>query len=369
MQTQAGSLRVAVIGTQFGGRVHLPGFISRADTTVVALCGATEQKTKEVAAQYGVRAVYTDYEQMLVDVKPDIVAVSTPPRVHNAMTIAALQVGAHVLCEKPLALNAAEAEEMLAEAEQRKLIHAVNFEFRYLPARYYQKVLVDQGYIGEPVLLEASLMSVMRWGLDAPWSWWMDAAQGGGMLFALGSHFIDAFRWLSGREVQAVTAALHTTPQYSTRPLPNSDEQRAVTSDDSVLLSLEMDGGLRGMLTMSAVAGGSHQHLAIHGTEGALIVRDDMRLYGRRQGEPLALIPVPSEYEPGPWLPDENKLLGPFVKLVGLMVDMIQGDKLISPPTFADGLAVQRVLDAARQSDRAGCRVEVADVTAGQPDA
>jgi predicted dehydrogenase len=98
-------LRVAVIGTGFGARVQLPGFLSYAETNVVALCGASEQKTRQVAAQYGVRAVYTDYEQMLVDVEPDIVSVVTPPLQHNPMTVAAFQAGAHVLCEKPLTVD------------------------------------------------------------------------------------------------------------------------------------------------------------------------------------------------------------------------------------------------------------------------
>ena len=351
-------LRVAVIGTGFGARVQLPGFLGYAETTVVALCGAHDQKTRDVAAQYGVKAVYTDYEQMLVDVKPDLVSITTPPRLHNPMTVAALQVGAHVLCEKPLALNVEEVQEMLAEAEQRRRVHAVDHEFRYFPARYYQRVLVDQGFIGEPVLLEATYMSPSRWDPKRVWNWWMDVEQGGGVLGAVGSHFIDAFRWLTRREVRAVTAVLQTTPQYRKRPLPEGGE-REVTSDDGAVLVLELDGGLRGVINISAVAGGEVQRLAIQGTEGALVVQDDLRLWGRRRGDALALIDVPPEYEPPLWVPDENLLLGPFVKLVGLMVDQIRGRAIVSPPTFEDGLAVQRVMDAARQSSRDGKRVEI----------
>ncbi len=353
-------LRVAVIGTGFGARVQLPGFLGFAETNVVALCGASEEKTKKIAAQYGVRAVYTDYEQMLVDVTPDIVSVVTPPALHNPMTIAALQVGAHVLCEKPFALSAAEGEEMIAVASEYGRIHTIDYEFRYLPARYYQRVLVDQGYIGEPVLLEATFMSTMRWDPQRPWGWWMDALQGGGVLGAIGSHFIDGFRWLTGREVRAVTAALHTSPAYAMRPLPGSDERRAVTSDDQATLVLEMDGGLRGVINLSAVSGGEAHRLAIHGTEGALVVQDDLHLWGRRRSEELSLIHVPPEYEPPLWVPDENLLLGPFVKLAGLMVDQIRGRAVVQPPTFADGLAVQRVMDAAYLSSRIGQRTEIA---------
>ncbi|NDJ74948.1 MAG: Gfo/Idh/MocA family oxidoreductase [Chloroflexi bacterium] len=353
----ADPLRVAVIGTGFGARVQLPGFLSLADVVVVALCGASDRKTKDIANQYGVRAVYTDFEQMLVDVAPDIVSIVTPPDWHHAMVLAALQVGAHVLCEKPFALDVAQAREMLDEATARNLVHILDFEFRYLPARYYQKVLVDQGYIGEPVLLEATMMSPMRWDPERPWNWWMDAECGGGILGALGSHYIDAFRWLSGREVQAVAASLFTSPHYAWRPMPDGSGDQPVTSDDTVSLALEFDGGLPGLVNLCAVAGGEHDVLAVHGTEGALVVRNHLELWGRRRDEPFDLIPVPEEYEPVPWVPDENLLLGPFTKLVGLMLDAIDGDALVDPPTFADGLAVQAVLDAARLSNAEGRRV------------
>lgn len=351
-------LRVAVIGTGFGARVQIPGFLGYADTQVVALCGASEDRTKSIAAQYGIKAVYTDYEQMLVDVTPDLVSIATPPALHNPMAIAAFQVGAHVLCEKPLALNVDEGSEMLGWARQSRRVHVVDHEFRYLPARYYQRVLVDQGYIGEPVLLEATFLSGARWDPNRAWNWWMDAGQGGGVLGAVGSHYLDAFRWLSGREVRAVTAQLHHTPQYARRPWPEGGS-RAVSSDDGAVLSLELDGGLRGVVTLSAVAGGETQRLAVHGTEGALVVQDDLQLWGRRRGESLSLIAVPPEYEPPLWVPDENLLLGPFVKLVGLMVDQIRGESTVAPATFEDGLAVQRVIDAARVSSESGQRVEL----------
>jgi predicted dehydrogenase len=253
----------------------------------------------------------------------------------------------------------AEVEEMIDVAHRTGKVHVVDHEFRYVPARYYQRVLVDQGFIGEPVLLEATQLSASRWDPARPWNWWMDVDQGGGILGAVGSHCIDAFRWLTGREIRAVTARLQTTPQYRMRPMPDGSRLREVTTDDGATLILEMDGGLRGVITVSAVAGGETQRLAIHGTEGALVVEDELQLWGRRRGEPLRLIDIPPEYEPPLWIPDEHLLLGPFVKLVGLMVDAIRGEAIVAPPTFADGLAVQRVMDAAHQSHREGRRVEI----------
>jgi len=358
-ESQNNPLRVAIIGTGFGSRVQAPGFMGLADVAIVALCGRSDERTKQVAAEFGIRAVYTDYEQMLVDVEPDIVSITTPPRLHNPMVVAAFQVGAHVICEKPMAMNLEEAREMLAVAKEYNRVAAMDFEFRYLPARYYQRVLVDQGYIGEPVLLEAQCMSSKRWDPDYAWNWWSDKDEGGGMLGALGSHFIDTFRWLTGREVRAVTATVATTPPYDVRPLPNGGT-RPVTSDDSAFLTLEMDGGLRGIINVSAVTGGSLDRVAIHGTEGALVVDGNQTLWGRRRGEEMRVIDVPPEYEPPLWVPDENLLLGPFAKLVGLVVDQIRGNAVLKPPSFEDGFAVQAVMDAAHQSSAEGRRVEIA---------
>lgn len=356
-ETVGEPLRVALVGTGFGARVQLPALLGLGEVVVTALCGRQADKTRAVAAEHGVRAVYTDYEQMLDDVQPDMVSITTPPALHFPMTMAALQRGIHVLCEKPFAMSVAEAEAMVAEAERRGLVGVIDHEFRYLPARYYQRVLFDQDYVGEPVLLEATFLTAMRWDPTRPWNWWMDAGQGGGLLGAIGSHFIDAFRWLTGREVRAVTATLHTTPPYRLRPLPDGNGSREVTSDDQALLSLELDGGLRGVIHLSAVAGGEVVRLGVHGTEGALVVEDDRRLMGRRRGEALHSLTIPPEYEPPLWVPDENVLLGPFARLVSLMVDRIRGRATVAPPGFADGLAVQRVLDAARQSAAEGRRI------------
>lgn len=358
-QTRKSPLRVALIGTGFGGRVQLPGLLSMSEVTTVAVCGRSEERAKLIAREYGVRAVYTDYEQMLVDVQPDIVSITTPPHLHYPMVLAALQVGAHVLCEKPFAMNAEEAEDMLQEAEQRNLVHAIDHEFRYLPARYYQRVLFDQGYVGEPVFLEATYMSPKRLDPELPWTWWSDRNQGGGILNAVGSHFIDAFRWMVGREVVSVSATTSTTPQRQERALLDGSGVAQVTSDDTAVLALEFEGGLRGVINLCAVASGSTQRLAIHGTEGSLVVQDDVQLWGNRTGQALSLIDVPSEYEPVPWVPDESLQLGPFVKLAGLMVDAIHGKSLVTLPDFRDGLAVQRVLDAAFLSSAEGQRVTI----------
>ncbi|WP_162909379.1 Gfo/Idh/MocA family protein [Aggregatilinea lenta] len=358
-QSRGDVLRVALVGTGFGARVQLPAFMGLAGTSVAALCGRSAEKTQRIADEHGVPGAYTDYRRMLDEVKPDIVSIVTPPVLHAEMTLAAFEAGAHVLCEKPLAMNAAEVQQMLDAAQRRNRVHVVDHEFRYFPARYYQRVLVDQGYVGQPVLLEATFMSPVRWNPAHPWTWWYDAAQGGGLWGAIGSHYVDAFHWLRGRDPRAVTAMLSTSPRYATRPAPDGNGTLPVTADDSAVVTIEYASGLRGVINLCAVAAGESRRLAVHGTEGALVVEDELRLLGRRGDEALHEIPIPPEYEPPMWVPEGVLNLGPFAKLAGLMVDAIHGHAVVQPPTFEDGLIVQRVLDAARQSSAEGRRVEI----------
>jgi len=348
-QMHPAPLRAAVIGTGFGSRVQLPGLLSEPNTLVVALCGRGEARTVRVADQFGVKAVYTDYRQMIEDAEPDLVSIAAPSALHAPMAQTALAAGAHVLCEAPLAGSAAEADSLLRAAEASGRAHAVDHLYRYLPARYYQRVLVDQGYVGEPLLLEATHFAPWHWERAACGGW---DAPGGGVWHALGPHALDAFRWLSGREVRSVSARLGRA-----RPAPAG---MTAAPDDTASALVELAGGLRGLITLSAAAGGETQRLAVHGTEGALVVQDDLQLWGRRRGGPLEPLDVPQEYDPPLWVPLENTLLGPFVKLLGLLVDRIYGCGIVAPPTFADGLAVQRALEAGLRSSREGRCVEIA---------
>ena len=157
-----------------------------------------------------------------------------------------------------------------------------------------------------------------------------------------------------------MTAVLSTSPRYATRPAPDGNGTLPVTADDSAVVTIEYASGLRGVINLCAGAAGEPRRRAGHGTEGALVVEDELRLLGRRGDEALHEIPIPPEYEPPMWVPDGVLNLGPFAKLAGLMVDAIHGHAVVPPPTFEDGLIVQRVLDAARQSSAEGRRVEIA---------
>jgi predicted dehydrogenase len=357
-------LRVAVIGTGFADRVQIPGFRLHPLTEVVAVCSQREERAKAIAEKYAIVGVYTDYEKMITREKPDIVSIVTPPHLHLPMTLFAFANGAHVLCEKPLAMNTAETRQMLAAAEAAGRVHVVNHEFRYIPARMYQKVLFEKGFVGEPLFFECTHLQDSRMSPTVKWTWWSDANQGGGMWGAIGSHYIDSFHWWTGATTKEISCTLHIP--YATRPTTEG-EPRPVTADEGVNAILELTNGIKCIMNLHSAAAGDIRRLTIHGSEGALIVRDDRFLFGRAKGErELKPITVPNEFEPPTWQPVTNLLLGPFVRLVDLLVGKILKHSLAGPAwepaNFADGISVQQVLDAGRQSNIEGRRLLIADV-------
>src|SRR5437588_479938 len=129
------AVRVGIIGTGFGGAVQAPGFRCINGAELVAIASARMVRAKAVATEFGLSHAFDDYRKMLETVPLDLVCITSPPYLHHEMTMAALDVGAHVLCDKPFAMNADEAAQMLQRAQRSGLVHALDFEFRFVPAR------------------------------------------------------------------------------------------------------------------------------------------------------------------------------------------------------------------------------------------
>ena len=185
-------IRVGIIGTGFGAAVQLPGFQCVDGVEVVAVVSGRLDRARAVAAEHGVPHAFTDYREMLRAVPLDLVSVTAPPYLHYEMTLAAFAAGAHVLCEKPLAMNTQQAKEMFAAAERAGRVHAVDHEFRYVPARATVKRLIDEGAVGDPYFVRIADLVASR--PERYYGWWFDRARGGGLLQAIGAHYVDALR-------------------------------------------------------------------------------------------------------------------------------------------------------------------------------
>ncbi len=189
-------LRCAVIGLGMG-HGHVLGYREHPDCEVVAVADTDQAKLDKYVAEHKIPQGFTDVDAMLKTAKPDLVSIAVPNKFHKPLTLAALAAGCHVLCEKPMAMNAAEALEMEAAAEKAGRRLAVNFSSRFSPQAFAMKKLVDDGLLGE-VYFARSVWQRRR-GMPGFGGWFgTKALAGGGPLIDLGVHRLDLALWLMG---------------------------------------------------------------------------------------------------------------------------------------------------------------------------
>jgi predicted dehydrogenase len=348
----ASRLRVGMIGTGFGSLVQIPAFRAHARAEVVAVASGTPGKAKKTADALGVPHAFDDW-QKLVAADLDLVSITTQPSLHHPMALAALAAGRHVLCEKPMAMSTREAEDMLAHGDQAKRVHVIDHELRFNPNRRKVRRLIAEGFVGVPRHALLTIVNSGRHDPAKPWGWWYDEAQGGGLLGAVGSHQVDLLRYWLG-EIAAVTGTIGAfVPE---RPAPDGHGRRRVTADDYSSFSLRFRSGAVGTVVLSSVA--THAvgpRAEVWGDAGSLVLDDADRLWGGKLGEPLAEL-TEAETLPTPPGMQYVSLWGlSFVRLVDHLVQAaLDGAPVAPAATFRDGVAVQRVLDAVRQSSRSG---------------
>ena len=343
----ADPIRVAVVGTGFGARIQIPGLRMSGRFEVAALVGRDPERTRRIAARLDVPAL-TDLDEALALPGLDAVSIATPPAAHATGVIAAARAGKHVLCEKPMARTLAEAAAMDAAARSAGVVALVDHEFRFHPTRALLGRMIARGDLGVPRLFSAvdTIALYVAPYRQAP-AWWFDVAQGGGWLGASGSHLIDAVRtWLG--DVASLTAQVDTLA--------------AGTADDTFTILFRTVAGVRGVLQQSAaVLGPRCQVLRVAGSEGTAWLDEQWILWrAGRSGDP-EVVPVPDDLAlpsvtPPPHAgPFAARELPSFIAMAHRFADRVRGtggsgDPL--PATFADGVACQRVMDAARDASR-----------------
>lgn len=340
------ALRVGVIGTGFGTQVQIPAFQAHPRARVVAVSSGTPGKAAQAAARFDIPHAFDRWED-LVRADLDLVSITPQPVWHHRMALAAVAAGAHVLCEKPMAMDAREATEMLERAESRGVLHAIDHELRFNPNRRKIKILIDDGFIGRPRHALITVVGAGRNDPGAPWSWWSDAAQGGGILGAQGSHQVDLLRYWLG-EIAGVRGTVDTF----IRERPAAGGTRAVTSEDFSSYTLRFVSGAIATVVLSVVAShGEGPRVEIWGEGGTLRLDAQERLWGARRGEQWRELTEREALTTPPGM-DYAPLWGlSFVRFADHLVTAILDRRPIAPAaTFVDGVAIQQVLDAVRRS-------------------
>jgi predicted dehydrogenase len=336
-------LRVGIVGLRMGEDM-LDALAQHARAEVCALCDPIEERVRPLAQKYSVPAVYADYGEMLAGTTLDGVCISTPNRLHVPMVRAALARGLHVLCEKPLALSAADARLVLDEARAAGVTHGVNFSNRSNPAVMYVKEQLDLGVCGR--IYEAHL-TYLQQSLSDPgvaYSWRNSSAEGGsGALGDIGSHLLDLGRLFIG-EVTSVSALLGIVTAERVRP---DGTTGVVDADDLAYLHMRFAGGVHGLLRVSRVAtgNGDFRRVELFGEHASLILeidrgvnrvlRADARADRRADG-------FRTVYAHDPRLSTWGGNTLAWVDAA------LEGREMI--PSFEDGLRCQEVIDAAIRS-------------------
>ena len=345
-------VKVGVIGT--GGiaqYLHLKEYLECEDAQVVALCDVKEEALAATQRRWGLEdvATFTDAEAMFAEVDLDAVSICTPNDSHHDLALAAIEAGLAVLCEKPLAMNTAQAREMAEAAEAAGVVSMTGFSKRFFPAARLAKSLIQEGELGEVYALEGHY--VQGWGLNPGvslvWRLQRDRA-GSGALGDLGSHLFDLARWWVGEAAEVVAL---TRTFITERPLPQGQGMGTVGVDDHVGFVVHFHKGAMGTFTVSRVAGSIRDdcRLTAHGSQGSLTFATQQpgklqvclgRAMLRLQA--FAEVEVPREY-----------------RNVDEIPTFVQAVKAGTPvePSFLDGLRCQELLDAVLESVEAGRRV------------
>jgi predicted dehydrogenase len=349
-------LRVAVIGAGGIARLrHIPAF-KRAETLglaeLVAVCDAVGASAETAARDFGVADWSTDYRQVVARTDVDVVSVATPNVFHEEISIAALEAGKHVMCEKPLAMDYPGALRMADAARRSGRRTAVNFRYRWVPAAKMLFDLVRADELGSIYHVYMNYLTGARANPETPMRWRLSRAQAGsGVLGDLGSHMIDFAHVLAG-PVRRVSAQLRTLT--TERPVVGGGRGQ-VDVDDACTLILEFASGAQAVINASGCAPGrgNHQRVELYGSGGSAIYEierwdrggDHLRVClgpGQARLTAFAEVPVPPEHA-------GSNPLDPFVDFVRAI-----GEGRDAWVTFEDAVRVQEVLEAAERSAREG---------------
>jgi predicted dehydrogenase len=351
---------IGIIGAGFARSTQIPGFANCVGARLVAIASARREHAEEVARDFAIPNVESDWRTLVAREDIDLVSIVTPVVTHYEMALAAIDHGKAVLCEKPMAMNADEARRMTDRAKEAGVLALIDHELRFLAGRLKMRELLHRGKLGKVKHAAIIFRADSRADPNRPWNWWSDKTQGGGALGAIGSHAIDGFRWLLATEVDAVTCNLAT---HIRERKDHGGKSRPVTSDDEANLLLrfndgEMTEGATANVSMSMVEAGKPEHrLEIFGDQGALRVEGDGELWRANVGDgDWKKVEVDrGELAPGM---SENGWARGFTVFSKKIIDALSaGNTTVDgAATFEDGYRTQLVLDAAQRSNESDCR-------------
>jgi predicted dehydrogenase len=371
--------RVGIVGTGWMAATHTEA-LRRLGVDVAGVAGRTPARARETADQLGLATAYDSVEALVKDDSLATVHVTSPNDVHAEQAAAALRAGRHVVCEKPLGVSAAETAALVELAADTGLVNAVCFNLRFSPHNHNAAGMVRDGTLGEPRYVTGAYHQ--DWLLEeTDWNWRLVTERQGNLraVADIGSHWLDLVGFVSGRRVVEVLADLHTFVPERNHPLTEvgtfaghavaDDVERVrepMTSDDAAGILLRLEGGMRGVCSVSQVSAGRKNRLTweLNCAEGSVawVSEEPEYLWVGHRGRPnetaskdpglmtglgAAVTGYPAGHVEG--YPDTFRGL-----FAAVYADVAAGRPAAEPayPTFADGHDVVLVCDAIAESAR-----------------
>lgn len=340
-----GKLRVGIIGAGGIARgAHLTGYRNSGRAEVLAVCDVNLEAARAFAETQEVPRHYGGFEEMLDQEDLDVVSICTSNDAHHPAAMAAIGHGHHVFCEKPLAMNFAQAVEMHDAAEAKGVVTGINFTYRTTPAARYIKELADQRIFGDVkhFSIEYYQSYSVQPGRTLEWRF-QKKLTGTGALADLGSHATDLAIWLNGG---IAGARGHMATFIHERPLQDGSGMGVVDVDDVTTFLAEYENGATGIVDATRFATGrtNHQRISIYGDKGSLVFQN-----GPEARIEVAVEPFSKDGSAVP-VPVPSRLVASARSHVPAFVDTILDGAPVDYPTFADGLRTQEVLEAAEVS-------------------
>lgn len=373
-------LNLGMIGYGFMGRAHSNAYTKvnhffdlEYKPVLKAVCARDEGKAKEFAAKWGYESVETDWKKLLARKDIDAVDICTPNNLHKEIAIAAAQAGKIILCEKPLAMDAAEGEEMCQAVEKAGVPNIVWYNYRRVPAVTFAKQLIDEGKLGRIFHYRAKFLQDWTISADLPQGgaglWRLDAAAAGsGVTGDLLAHCIDTAIWLNG-SIKNVSAMTETFVKERKHTLTGKVEKVGI--DDACAFMCRFENGSLATFESTRYARG-HKALytfEINGEHASIFWdlhdlhrlqwfdhRDQGTLRGWRS---IHVTDGDHPYMGKWWVPGLQ--IGYEHSFVHQVADFLEGLAKKQPvgPTFRDALETQKVCDAVLASAKNGQWTEV----------
>ena len=257
-KNKTAKIRIGIIGAgEMASRLHIPWIKAARNAEIAALCRRDAAKAFSLAIKHGIRAVYTDYRDLLSEKSIDAVIIATPNSLHCVQAAAAARAGKHIFIEKPMALSVAELETIIREAEKCRVILMAGHPLRFDRGIIKVKQAVDSGIIGRVLSMRGRLghAGPEKWSAAA--KWYFDSKQGGGCLPDLGIHIFDAMRFVSRKDASSVYC------------LTKTNMKKALV-DDNAAAVVEFTDGTSGSFDVSWTAVPQELSLSVYGDKGSI---------------------------------------------------------------------------------------------------